>query len=211
MKTFARSFALSATLAMSVLSLAAGLPESAQAQQARVPPAPEQIAGAVLPLPVSQREGATVLGFREPDVLETLRRGSGDMICIADAPGDDRFHTACYHESLEPFMARGRELRSQGYDEAARDSIRAEEAASGAMPMPDAPAALFSLTGPASAWDPDTGAVTGARPLHVVYIPWATAEETGLPTEPDLPARPWLMFPGSYRAHIMIIPPPPGG
>ncbi len=41
---------------------------------------------------------------------------------------------------------------------------------------------------------------------YVVYIPWATAANTGLPTKPEAPGMPWIMDPGTHRAHIMIDP-----
>jgi len=40
----------------------------------------------------------------------------------------------------------------------------------------------------------------------VVYIPWATAASTGLPIKPEAPGMPWIMDPGTHRAHIMINP-----
>ena len=43
----------------------------------------------------------------------------------------------------------------------------------------------------------------------VVYIPYATAESTGLPLKPLVSGGPWIMFPDTYRAHIMISPPKP--
>jgi hypothetical protein len=39
----------------------------------------------------------------------------------------------------------------------------------------------------------------------VIYTPGATAETTGLPLTPG-PGAPWLMFPGTPGAHIMISP-----
>jgi hypothetical protein len=41
----------------------------------------------------------------------------------------------------------------------------------------------------------------------VIYIPYATAESTGLPAKPGSPGMPWIMNPGTARAHIMIDPP----
>ena len=49
------------------------------------------------------------------------------------------------------------------------------------------------------------GAATGARPLYVVYLPGATPESTGIPAQPAQ-GRPWLMFPGTPKAHIMFVP-----
>ena len=59
-------------------------------------------------------------------------------------------------------------------------------------------------------FDPSTETVENAFLRWVVYTPWATAESTGLPPMPTGPGAPWLMFPGTAGAHIMITPPPPG-
>ena len=164
-----------------------------------------QIASAVAPLPEAFRESATVLGYVQGrSGLAPLRRTEGAFICLADDPTNERFHMACYHRSLEPFMARGRELRAQGRAERV-DSIRYAEIRAGTLPMPTGPAALYSLTGTETSLNVSTGAITGARPLYVVYIPFATAESTGLPTQPA-PNAPWLMFPGTPKAHIMFVP-----
>lgn len=165
--------------------------------------AEQQIAAAISPLPDEYKAGAEVRAIT-PDGLETLRQGTNDMICLGDAPGDDRFHVACYHNSLEPFMERGRALRSEGHsgDEVTR--IREEEARSGELEMPEQAAALYSLTGPSDSFNAETMEVSGATPLHVVYMPYATTESTGLPTSAPQ-GRPWLMNPGMPWAHMMLV------
>ena len=70
-------------------------------------PDARQIADAVSPLPEPMREGATVMGYRGHDLV-VLRNGTNGMICLADDPAREGFHTSCYHSSLEPFMDRGR-------------------------------------------------------------------------------------------------------
>jgi len=178
---------------------------TAAGTRGRVPPAAVQIAAATAPAPAEQRAGATVLGYAADGRLTTLRAGTGDLVCLASDPAADAFHVACYHKSLEPFMARGRELRAKGMSAGAVDSARAAEIAARTLAMPSHPAALYSLTGPAGSVDPTTGAVSGARPLYVVYIPFATAESTGLSPTPTRGA-PWIMFPGTPKAHIMFTP-----
>ncbi|HEX6609312.1 MAG TPA: hypothetical protein VF051_00910 [Hyphomicrobiaceae bacterium] len=165
-----------------------------------------QIAAAVAPLPEEFRAQAVVLGYvAGSQTLTELRRGSGPFHCLADDPADERFHVACYHSSLEPFMARGRALRAQGVTGAAVDSARFAEIKAGTLLMPTEPAALYSLTVALTGVNAATGELTGARPLYVVYIPFATSELTGLPKTPagNLP---WLMFPGTPKAHIMFVP-----
>jgi len=41
----------------------------------------------------------------------------------------------------------------------------------------------------------------------VIYVPNATSATTGLPEQAAGPGQPWLMFPGTPGAHIMITPP----
>ncbi len=151
------------------------------------------------------RAGATVLGYRTAGKLVPLRRGTNGMICLADDPSDDQFHVACYAASMDPFMARGRALRAEGVSAGQIDTVRFREVREGKLRVPTAPAALWSLTGPVTSWDPATGKVTGARALYVIYVPFATEATTGIPA---LPAQgtPWLMHPGTPKAHVMFIP-----
>ncbi len=168
--------------------------------------AAEQIAGAVSPAPEGMRDAATVLGYSGEGELVTLRQGEGAMVCLADKPADERFHAACYFKALEPFMARGRELRAQGVERAEVLETREQEIKSGKLEMPPGPTALYSLTGPLGSFDPATGEVTGANRTYVVYIPYATAESTGLSPQPVVGA-PWIMSPGKPWSHIMLVQP----
>jgi hypothetical protein len=192
------------SLSLALLLLAT--PALAQGQAAPAVPIDVQITAAISPLPAEFREAATVLGYPAAGApLSVLREGSG-FVCIADdATEEPRFHVACYHESLEPFMARGRELRAQGLTAAQTDEVREEEAVAGTLPMPKFPAALYSYTGVADNFDAETGTVTGARALYVLYMPFATEATTGLPTRPQQD-HPWLMSAGTAKAHIMFSP-----
>jgi hypothetical protein len=188
---------------VAAFGVGAQTPSGATSASATVPPAEQQIAAAVLPLPADLRAGATVMGYAPDGWFVTLREGAGAMTCLASNPKMDRFHVACYHKSLEPFMARGRELRAQGVTGEQVDTVRFREARSGKLKLPKEPALLYSLTG--GSFDAATGAAPGARPLFVVYIPFATVESTGLSA---VAARgsPWIMFPGTPKAHIMFTP-----
>jgi hypothetical protein len=190
---------------LALTALASALSATAvAAQTASLPTAEQQVAAAVQPLPESLRAGATVLGYRTAGRLETLRQGTNGMICLADDPADDRFHVACYAASMDPFMARGRALRAEGVSATQIDSVRFREVREGKLPVPNV-AALWSLSGPATSWDPATGAVSGARPLYVIYIPFATEASTGIPATPSQ-GTPWLMHPGTPKAHVMFVP-----
>lgn len=170
-----------------------------------VAPAKAQIASALLAAPEERREDATVLGYEQDSALVTLKKGSNDLICLADKPGDDTFSVACYHEDLEPFMARGRELLLQGITGAKRRDIRFAEIKNGELPMSREPRLLYVLTG--SGFDAVKGVVTEPYLRYVIYLPFATAESTGLSKEKGSPGAPWLMGTGTAGAHIMINPP----
>ena len=169
--------------------------------QAQSPPTPEtQIDAAVQAAPEPMRDAATVLGYNDNMELTTLREGDGTLVCLADDPADEDFHAACYHEALEPFMARGRELRREGRSGAAVDSIRRAEIEDGTLDYPERPTALYNLSG--DAYDAAADTVANRSRLRVLYVPFETAESTGLPTKPE--GGPWLMAPGEPWAHVMV-------
>ncbi len=171
-----------------------------------VPPPENQIAAAVLAAPEDRRTGATVLGYDAAGAVVTLRAGVNDIVCLADDPKEAEFSVACYHKDLEPFMARGRELAAKGVKGKQREETRWKEIESGAIKMSREPRTLHVLSG--SGFDPITGTIADSYIRWVIYTPFATPETTGLPIRP-VPGGPWLMFPGTPTAHIMISPPRP--
>ena len=175
---------------------------SFRATQSIALPSPEQqIADAVTPLPDELKAGAAVLGYLSPGKLSSLRPGKNGMICLASDPSQKVFHPACYHEGMEPFMARGRELRAEGVKAEQVDTVRFAEVKSGKLKMPTQPSMLYQIFG--GSFDAETGKVTGGSRLYITYIPFATTATTGMTTQPSAKS-PWLMFPGTPKAHIMF-------
>ena len=164
------------------------------------------IATALMAAPAESRKGCKVIGYNMAGEFVTLKEGDNQFICLADDPNKEGFSAACYHKSLEPFMARGRELRAEGKTHQEIFDIREEEAKNGDLPLGDPGATLHIYYGQNSMYAPETGEVNGAQYRYVVYIPWATAASTGLPESPVAPNHPWIMDPGTHRAHIMISP-----
>src|SRR5687768_5823365 len=119
-----------------------------------IPPATEQIAAAVLPAPADLRATATVMGYDSNGKFVKLRTGTGALTCLASDPRAERFHVACYHKAMEPFMARGRALRRDGVKADLVDSVRFHEVRRGRLVMPRQPAVLYSLTGKPGSFDP---------------------------------------------------------
>ncbi|TYP93823.1 hypothetical protein LX73_1536 [Fodinibius salinus] len=165
----------------------------------------QQVAAAVSAAPDEMQSGTAVLGYKDSGKLIQLREGSNKLICIADKPGDDEFHVACYHKDLEPFMKRGRELRAQGLSTAKVDSLRRAEVKAGKLELPRKAMALYSLTASKGSYDYETGTITNASPLYVIYVPFATSTTTGLSEKPASKGAPWIMEPGKPWAHIMVV------
>ncbi|HUQ94065.1 MAG TPA: hypothetical protein VM120_20460 [Bryobacteraceae bacterium] len=164
-----------------------------------VAPRADQIASSILAAPKERRSDATVLGYNEKGAVVTLRKGSNDLICLADDPAEKNFSVACYHKDLEPFMARGRELAAQTKGKE-RHEQRWKEVKEGKVAMPREPRMLYVLTG--GGFDAAKGEVINSSLRWVLYVPYATPESTGLSTTPG--TAPWLMYPGTPGAHIMI-------
>ena len=190
------------------LVLLAVLPFRVAAQAPAGPAnAEQQIASAVSAAPEDRRAEATVLGYDGDGALVELRHGSNEIVCLADNPNDERFQVACYHESLEPFMVRGRELRARGLGSTEHLSARHAEADEGKLELPKSPAALYNLGGPLDIYDAETGAVSGGYWVWSIYMPYATETSSGLPTTPQAPGAPWIMRPGTASSHIMVVQP----
>jgi len=164
------------------------------------------IATALIAAPKESRMGCKVIGFNMAGEFVTLKEGDNEFICLADNPNLDGFNAACYHKDLEPFMARGRELRSEGKTGKEIFDIREEEVKSGKLVMGKAGSTLHIYFGSETLYDPETSVVAGAQYRYVVYMPWATSESTGLPAVPMESNHPWIMNPGTHKAHIMITP-----
>src|SRR5688500_9032300 len=172
-----------------------------------IPAADTQIKNAVLAAPKEQRENATVMGYSQKGELVVLRKGTNGMICLDDDPAQKGFSVSCYHQDLDAFMARGRALKKEGKSFKEVFDIREQEVKAGNLKMPSQPTTLYVYTGSEEKYNSETGDFEDGYLRYVVYIPYATSESTGLPLKPDFAGQPWIMDPGTHRAHIMISPP----
>ncbi|UYQ94473.1 hypothetical protein MKQ68_05135 [Chitinophaga horti] len=178
----------------------------AQVKKKAILPADVQIRAALMAAPQEYRDSATVIGVSPEGKWITLREGSNDMICLAPNPKQLGIYVYAYPKRLEPFMARGRELAALGKRINEKDTIREAEIKSGKLPFPKDPTILYGYWGKDEELIPETGEIKNGQRRYVVYIPYATAASTGMPTEPNIPGMPWLMGAGTYKAHIMINP-----
>jgi hypothetical protein len=195
-------FALAAALVAAPLSAQ----DSSDAQTIGELPAETQIALAIQAAPADMRQDATVQGYDEAGNFVTLREGTNDMICMAPNPGMEQFEVSCHHVDLEPYFERGRQLRAQGITGMERTETRYAEVEAGTLPLPYG-TTNYILT--AEGFDPASAELVAPSIRWVIYTPNATPESTGLSTQAATSA-PWLMFPGTPGAHIMIVPPAGG-
>lgn len=169
-------------------------------------PAEIQIITATLPAPETDKKGAMVYGYKENGEMVVLREGNNNLVCLADDPAKEGISVSCYSKKLEPFMKRGRELAAEGKDFKEKREIRGAEVAAGKIEMPNVPSMTYIYYGSDKAYDKTTGELGDGQYRYVIYTPFATPESTGLPTKPHEKGMPWLMDPGTFRAHIMIGP-----
>lgn len=162
-----------------------------------------QIKLALLAAPEDQRSEATVYSYDGT----LLRKGTNQTICLGDDPNREGLSVSSYHISAQPFMERGWALRKEGKGFQEIFDTREAEAKAGKLQLPDQGSVLHALTANESDVNWATGEAENTYTRSVVYIPWATAESTGLPLKPAGPGLPWIMDPGTHRAHIMINPP----
>ena len=172
-----------------VLAMAVAIAGVAQAQEKSVE---QQISEALMPLPDDLRAGAGVLGYDAAGKKVVLRHGTNNMTCIADSPAKG-FSVWCYTNMLEAYRDRVAGLLADGATEDELRDILDAEVKSGEIALPDR-AVAYTIRG---------AEMENALPLMLLYLPGATAESTGLSTAPNH-YRPWLMFPGTRVAHIMI-------
>lgn len=175
--------------------------------QMEILPKEVQIQTAILAAPEEEKAQATVLGYTPEGKFEVLRKGDGNLVCLADDPDQPGIKVSCYAAELEPFIARGRAILEEGRSETEKREIRKKEADAGELQMPENPSMMYILSGEEENYNKKTGELKDGYFRYVIYMPYATTESTGLPAKPFAPGMPWLMDPGTHRAHIMVTPP----
>lgn len=173
--------------------------------EVKVPSKEAQIETALYAAPAEKKAGAMIYGYDQDGSLIELRQGTNELICLSDDPQKKGISVACYFKELEPFMARGRELTKAGKTTTETREIRGEEVKSGKLKIPEG-SMLFVYSAKDEDHNTDTGEIKEGHLRYVIYLPFATTETTGITDKPSVPGMPWLMDPGTHRAHVMITP-----
>lgn len=194
-------------LVLSLFALLLGITASAQdaTHEVKIPSHESQILTALYAAPENEKEGATIVGYQKDGTTVVLRKGTNDLVCLADNPHQKGISSACYFKELEPYMARGRELSLQGKTTPEIREIRGKEIKAGKIKMPDA-GMLYVYSANDEDYNIETGEIMNGHMRYVIYMPYATTESTGFSDKPTTPGMPWLMDPGTHRAHVMITP-----
>lgn len=183
--------------------LIVAISSSACAQQ----PDSRLIGEALSAAPDAFQDAATVYAFNDAGALEVIRDGDGTFFCAADNPNREGFEAACWQAALDAYVRRGHELKSEGVEGSETVTLREAEIDAGTLEWFDGEATMYLRYGENAYWDNELREVVDSKLRYVVYTPYATSETTGLPLEPMTPGGPWIMNPGSFRAHIMLLPP----
>ena len=154
-----------------------------------------QITEAVSPLPVSLRDGATVVTYDAKGSPKVLRQGTNDIVCQPNQPKPTPgFSVTCYAKSLAPQRDMEAKLRAEGKDQKAVQAAVKAAMDSGQLKPPAMGTMSYSKSGKTEA---------EARVLWVMRVPNAKAEDLGLPTK-GAQGSPWMMASGTPGAHIMM-------
>ena len=173
-----------------VLGLSAG--SQAQSREA------DAVAQAVLALPDTLREKATVVLFEDGDRV-VLRQGTNGLTCVADQPGDTRLSLLCYPSSIDSYMRRQRELQTEGVRGAEFAAVLGAEVRSGQLYLPMG-TMIRNISGTIN---PESGVPDSVRVWSEMFFPFANAAELGIP-EFNAGRDPWMMRSGAVGAHVMV-------
>jgi len=184
-------------LAVSLLLNALLLPMGLLA--AEIPSAAEQIALAVLAAPEEWRDGAAVWGFGQNGEVANLRQGTNHLACFADDPTREKIMASCVSKDLEEWQVRLYELQAQGSSGVVKTLW--EEVHSGKLKEPPPAWVVNFVKG--NSFNGSSGKVADYERSWIVVVPNMTPETLGLSGEKS-EDKPWLMFPGTPGAHIMI-------
>ncbi len=184
-------------IALAILALSTAAVATAQDAKTNIPSKDSQITTALYAAPEDKSEGAKVYGYDDSGDLVVLREGKNDLVCLGDNPKKPGISVACYFKDLDPYMARGRELIAEGKTEMEKREIRGKEMDAGTLKVPDK-SILYVYSADDADYDSQTGALAKGKMRYVIYTPYATVEETGLPDKPFAPGMPWLMEPGTH-------------
>lgn len=151
---------------------------------------------ALMAAPVSQRDQATVVKWKQDFTYDTLRKGTNRLVCYdrSGFPQQQPFSLQCTSLANLDRVAQNMKAEASG-DRKASEAMLAEMEKNGTRIKPEYGSMWHSVAGPSR---------EQARPHHaMVAVPGATTQSTGLPENPRQGGA-WIMNAGTSTAHIML-------
>lgn len=152
----------------------------------------DAIALAISILPEELRADASVVRFEDGEQV-FLRKGVNGMFCRADDPDTPGVNVWCYPRAHDAYARRWYELAADSMSAGEVNDVIEQEIRDGELEWPMG-VVNYNLRGPS---------LDNAVSTTVIYLPFATGETAGI-TETRSFFRPWLMYPGTAFAHIMM-------
>lgn len=152
-------------------------------------------ATALAAAPANMREAATVIKWKPDFTYDTLKKGTGKMVCYdrSGFPLQQAFSIEC--TSLTNLDRAAQNLKAEATgDKAKSEAMLADMEKNGTRAKPEFGSMWFHLNGP----DKDH-----TRGHMTVALPGATTASTGLPDKPGQGGA-WIMNAGTSTAHLMV-------
>jgi hypothetical protein len=152
-------------------------------------------ASIVAAAPANQREGATVIKWKQDFTYDTLKKGTNKMVCYdrSGFPLQQAYSIECTSLANLDRVAQNLKAEATG-DKAKSEAMLAEMEKNGTRAKPEYGSVWFHLMGP----DKDH-----VRQHMTVALPGATTQSTGLPDKPGQGGA-WIMNAGTSTAHLMV-------
>lgn len=177
------------TLAMVARPLTAQDSVSTRAGRRALLPRDVEIALARSAAPPSVSDSARVLVLTDSAYVVAVA-GSNGVTCLVNRSWRHSVEPHCYDaEGAATVMAievRRNELRHRGVDEPAIERELADGLASGRFRMPRRPAMSYMMSAGQLLYGDDGRRVGPWRPHLMIYYPYLTNADVGLPTRPDM-------------------------
>ncbi len=154
----------------------------------------DAIAKAVVAAPERLRDTATVIKWKSDYTYDTLKKGSGNLVCYdrSGFPEQAAFSVECTSMANLPRVAQNLKAEALGDKKKTQDMLESEEK-DGTRVKPEFGSVWYHAMGP----DKDH-----ARMHMTIAVPGATSQSMGLPDNPKQGGV-WIMNAGTTTAHLM--------
>ncbi len=150
---------------------------------------------ALLAAPGNARETATVIKWKADGTYDTLKQGTGPLVCYDQSgqPTEQPFSVQCTSKGNLERVKQNKMFEKEA-DREKRNALIAAAEKDGSRVKPEFGSVWWNMSGPDQA---------SARAHMTVAVPGATTASTGLPDNNKMGGA-WIMAAGTSSAHIMV-------